>query len=71
MKYQITNQKDLRRAFWRDHPSASRKKSGDRYTYGQNRYCTDTRVAFVDYVDHCSRDGVISEALAQRATLEG
>ena len=32
-------------------------------------YCTDTRCAFVDFVDHLHRSGQISEALAQRATL--
>jgi threonylcarbamoyladenosine tRNA methylthiotransferase MtaB len=30
----------------------------------------DTRVAFVDYVDACVRNGIISESLAMRATLE-
>ena len=59
----ITNQKDLRRAFWLDHPDASRKRR-------KGIYCTDTRVAFVDYVDSCARNGIISEALALRATLE-
>lgn len=64
MRPQITNQRELRRAFWRDHPNASRKRgrAGD--------YLTDTRVAWVDYVDFCARGEIISEALAQRATLE-
>lgn len=59
----ITNQKDLRRAFWEAYPEASRKRR-------KGTYCTDTRVAFVDYVDACARDGIISESLAMRATLE-
>ncbi len=62
-KYQITNQRDLRRAFWEAHPNVSRSKYlGD--------YLTDTRCAFVDYVDMLSKDGTISEALAHRATLD-
>jgi len=59
----ITNQKDLRRAFWAAHPECSLKRR-------KGSYCTDTRVAFVCYVDACARDGIISEALALRATLE-
>lgn len=58
----ITTQKEIRRAFWDNHPNAKRQKiRGD--------YVTDTRVAFVDYVDMLARDGVISEKLAQRVTL--
>lgn len=58
----MTTQKQIRAAFWQEHPELSRKKiSGD--------YPTDTRVAFVDYVDYLEKSGVISETLAQRATL--
>lgn len=42
--YTITNQRDLRRAFWADHPGVSRKLYKGNYT-------TDTRVAFCDYID--------------------
>jgi hypothetical protein len=61
---QITNQKDLRRQFWTDNPQCARGRlrSGDRPT--------DTRMAWVDYIDHMAREGTISEALAQRATLD-
>lgn len=62
--HQITNQRDLRRSFWESHPEASRKRTRD------GDYVADTRMAFVDYVDSRERDGTISEALAQRATLE-
>lgn len=62
MSYTLTNQKELRKAFWEDNPDLDRKKvKGD--------YVTDTRVAFCDYVEFLRRDGQISEALAQRATL--
>ncbi len=62
----ITNQRDLRRAFWEAHKATcarGRLRSGD--------YPTDTRVAWCDWIDSLCRDGTISEALAQRATLEG
>lgn len=32
-------------------------------------HCTDTRVAFCDFLDSLARNGEVSEALAQRATL--
>jgi hypothetical protein len=35
----------------------------------QNKQPADIRMAFVDYVDMLSRDGTISEQLAQRVTL--
>lgn len=63
--YQITNQRDLRRAFWEAFPLCQRKRNprtGDRPT--------DTRVTFVDWIDHLCRDGTISHELAQRATLD-
>lgn len=62
-KPSITSQKALRESFWEAHPTLDRRiVNGD--------YLTDTRVSFVDYVDALSRDGVISEKLAQKATLK-
>jgi hypothetical protein len=60
---QITNQDDFRRLFWDRHPTAVRKK------YRNGDYPADTRTAFVDFVDACARDGIISERLAARVTL--
>jgi hypothetical protein len=60
---QITNQDDFRRFFWSRHPAAVRKK------YRNGDYPADTRIAFVDFVDACARDGTISERLAARVTL--
>lgn len=60
----ITNQKDLRDAFWEAHPELTRKGNQK-----QNLYPTDTRVAWCAYVEYMNRDGQISDALAQRATL--
>ena len=61
--HQITNVRDLRSTFWEQHPNLVRKR------YRNGDYPADTRMAFVNYVDHCARDGLISERLAQRATL--
>lgn len=69
MRYQITNQRALRRAFWSDHPNLDRRKITD-YSGNGKMYRTDTRCAFTDYVDHMSKSGTISPELAQRVTLE-
>ena len=63
MCYTFTTQRDLRRYFWECHPALVRRKlsNGD--------HVTDTRVTWVDWIDHMSKSGEISEALAQRATL--
>ena len=58
----MTSQAQIRDAFWKAHPDADRK----RY---QGDYCTDTRCAFVDFIDFLHRDYQISDALANRATL--
>jgi hypothetical protein len=70
----MTNQKQIRAAFWEAFPDLPRR----RYRYSPNRsdktaqlvYPIDTRCAFVDFVDQLQREGVISEALADRVTLE-
>ena len=70
----MTNQKQIRAAFWEAFPDLPRR----RYRYSPNRsdktaplvFPIDTRCAFVDYLDQLQRDGVISESLANRATLE-
>jgi hypothetical protein len=58
-----TTQDQVRRAFWESFPAASRRKGRD------GDYLTDTRCAFVDFVDCLARNGDISEALAARVTL--
>ena len=62
---QITDQRTLRKCFWEDHKTTCAKGRGR-----DGQYATDTRVAWVDWIDSLCRDGTISEALAQRATLE-
>lgn len=69
-----TNQKQIRAAFWETFPDLPRR----RYRYSPNRsdktaplvFPIDTRCAFVDYLDQLQREGIISESLANRATLE-
>lgn len=69
----MTTQKQIRAAFWDAHPTADRRRYPARdWTREDNTsrdYCTDTRCAFVDFVDHLARSGEISETLAQRVTL--
>lgn len=64
----ITNQRDLRRAFWETHPSLPRRKIRD-YSGKGKMHCTDTRCAFVDWLDYMYESGQISKALADRAIL--
>jgi hypothetical protein len=58
------NTKQLRAAFWRDHPELKRKPGAT-----QNEYPTDTRLAWCDYIEAMRRDGVITDRVAQNATL--
>jgi hypothetical protein len=69
----MTTQKQIRAAFWAAHPTANRKRYPTRDWTREDKtardYCTDTRCAFVDFLDSLHRDGQISDALANRATL--
>ena len=64
----LKTQQEVRRQFWLDNPNLPRRKITD-YSGTGKMHCTDTRCAFVDYVDMLSKSGAISEALAQRVTL--
>ena len=68
MKYRVTTQRELRSQFWIENPHASRRKC-EAYEGSGTMYTTDTRMAFVDWIDALERDGAISPELAQRATL--
>lgn len=68
MKFPITTQKEIRSDFWKSHQGHSRRRIRD-YSGTSLMYTADTRVAFCDFIDHLQRDGQISSALAQRATL--
>lgn len=56
----------LREMFWDMHPEYQAER---RQAYKQNDYRVDIRMAWVDFVDHCRRDGTIKENIAKRATL--
>ena len=57
---------EVRAAFWAENP----QYTGDyRVTYRQNDYHCDIRCAFVDWLDHVHRAGIISDSLADRVTL--
>lgn len=66
----MTNQKQVRAAFWEAHPSFDHqaRDAGIRFK-SQNHQCATVRCAFVDFVDSLARNGEISEALAERVTL--
>jgi hypothetical protein len=69
----MTNQKQIRAAFWAAHPTLPRRRF--RYSWRSNDktaelvYPVDTRCAFVDYLDYLARDGQITQDMADRATL--
>lgn len=66
----ITTQKELRREFWAQHPYiAEDARQAGVFSKRQNFHCTMVRCMFVDFVDMMHRDGQISDALADRATL--
>ena len=66
----ITTQKALRAAFWDAYPSFDHqaRMAGIR-SKSQNHHCATVRSEWVEFVDAMARDGQISDALAQRATL--
>lgn len=68
-KYEITTQKGVREAFWDENPQADSRRITD-YSGKGKMYCTDTRCAFTDFVDHLCRSGRISPELAERVTLD-
>ena len=68
----LTTQEQVRRQFWLNHPDLPRRFINGRtkpQIAPQNYQRTDTRCAFVNYIDHLQRSGIITEALAQRVTL--
>lgn len=69
MAYAITTQRELRRLFWQEHPNLSRRKIKN-YSGNGTMHVTDTRCAWGDWIDALSKDGMISQELAERATLD-
>lgn len=62
----MKTQKEVRANFWESHPQF---KSEYKKSYRQNQYRADIRMAFVDYVDHLAKDGIITNKLAYKVTL--
>ena len=69
IKYVFTTQRELRTAFWLTHPELNRRKIKVLTDGRASYYKTDTRCAFVDWIDRLERNGDISSELAFRATL--
>lgn len=71
--YPMTTQKQVRDAFWEMveeyRPAGVSRRRISNYAGTGKMHNTDTRVAFVDFVDYLSKDGQISDALANRVTL--
>lgn len=69
----IDDEDDLRTAFWEAHPdlaAAAHARFGRHpEDVRQNRHDTDTRCAFVDWLDGMARNGDVSAELADSATL--
>lgn len=68
-QYAYTTQDQIRTAFWDTFPDLTRRTGPRGRTLPQNQQPADTRMAFVDYLESLHRDGQVSDALAQRATL--
>jgi hypothetical protein len=64
----ITTQRELRRTFWATFPHLSRRKIKN-YAGNGKMYCTDTRTAWVNWLDCLSKNGEISQDLGERAEL--
>jgi hypothetical protein len=64
-----TTQKALRAAFWEIFPNLSKRKIPNYSNIPGSDYLVDTRVTWCDWIDSLERDGEITTALADRATL--
>ena len=66
----ITTQRELRAAFWQEHPEldaeARRRRTRSK---GQNAQTCTTRSMFCFWLDNLRRDGEISDRLSNNATL--
>lgn len=66
----ITNQKQLRAAFWAAHPDFEfQAREAGIFSKSQNYHCATVCCSWVDFVDMMQKSGQISEKLAFRATL--
>lgn len=68
MKTEYTTQAQVRMGFWESIEGLNRSKEL-KFKRDNGDFRTDTRCAFVDYVDMLARDNRISEKLASKVTL--
>lgn len=68
MKPRITNLKQLRKEFWETFPNVPKKRITAYSGHGK-MWPTDTRCAFVDWLDMLSKNGEVTQAFAERAKL--
>jgi len=68
MNFRITSERALRREFWQTFKGLPHRRITDYSGHGK-MWPTDTRCAFVDWLDALSKSGDISPELADRATL--
>lgn len=71
MRYTYTTQREVRKAFWEAHPDRKQypQRKITNYSGNGRMHVTDVRCAFADFVDYLSKNGDISEQLAERVTL--
>ena len=62
------SQAQIRKAFREAFPNLPMKKITN-YSGNGKMYPTDTRCAFTDYIDFLSKNGDISQELAEKVTL--
>ena len=70
MNLSFTTQRALRAAFWQAHPYLDCRRSRPFGVAGGVMHCTDTRLAWIGWIERLRRDGHISEELGQRASLD-
>lgn len=67
---QYTTQRELRRAFWEAHAHfAEQAREAGILSKPQNFHCATVRCTWCDWIDSLQKSGLISDALADRATL--
>ena len=75
MKYEITTQKELRKAFWQGFKTLNNIDIIELYhvvtgkPLTQNEYNATIRSEWCEFVDAMQKDVIISEKLANKATL--
>ena len=63
-----TTQKQVKADFWNAHPKLSHRKIAN-FAGDGKMYTTDTRCAFVEFLDYLCRDGQISDRMANSIKL--